>query len=187
MKEKLYLLISNTSRLLSNERISYRLYMILAATSFLVIGIFGIVPSTKNIIFNITLVSDMVKTNTMLSNKLVELKTAEQELSSVGSNIFLLENYLPEDLNIQNYLIDFVFVAGEAEFIVERVSPLNENGGSGSIDLSVVMIGNGDLSKLITLLESLSRVTEIQSLSVVKSGEYDTLTMTVRTFIMEKQ
>ena len=185
MREKFNLLISNLKRVLSNDDLVYRMYMILAVLTFVLVGIFGIVPSSKTLVSNIKLAVDLNKSNIMLSDKLVDLRKVESELNAVTNNIFFLENYLPTEFNIQDYIVDFVFATGEAEFSLDRITPVKE--GASGVDLAVVIVGNGDPVKLISVLESLNRVTEIQDLRVSKSGEYATLSMLVRTFIMEKQ
>jgi hypothetical protein len=185
MKERINLITNNINRLLSNEEISYRVYLVLAVVTFVVVGLFGVIPSTKNLISNITLASSINKDNSSLLSKLIELKKVEIQLNNVGSNILFLDSYLPENFDIQNYLVDFVFASGEADFVVERVTPFNED--KDNIDLSLVMIGNGDSIKLINVLESLNRITEVQSLNVSKGKEYNTLSMLIKTFIMEKQ
>jgi hypothetical protein len=185
MKEKINLIINNINRLLSNDEVSYRLYMILVVGTFVVIGLFGVIPSTRILFSNISLASDLNKNNSALSSKLGEIKKVEADLNSVGTNAFFLENYLPTNFNIQTYIVDFVFASGESDLVVERVTPINEE--KGIVNLSVTMIGNGSALKLINVLESLNRVSEIQSLSVTKGKEYDTISMLIKTFIMEKQ
>lgn len=185
MKEKINLVVNNIRRLLSNEEFSYRVYLILVVGTFIVVGLLGIIPSTKILISNITLASDINKNNKDLSSKLVSLKKIEGDLNIVGQNAYFLESYLPETFNIQNYLVDFVFASGEANLVVERVTPVKED--NGVVDLAVIMVGNGDVVKLVNVLESLNRVTEVQSVSVSKGKEYDTLSMLIKTFIMEKQ
>ncbi|MFZ2664110.1 MAG: hypothetical protein WAX66_02005 [Patescibacteria group bacterium] len=185
MRERFNLLISNLKRVLSNDDLAYKMYMILAVLTFVLVGVFGIIPSSKTLISNVKLVVDLNKNNIMLSNKLAELKKVENELSVVTNNIFFLENYLPTEFNIQDYIVDFVFATGEAEFALDRITPVKE--GTSGVDLAVVIVGSGDPVRLISILESLNRVTEIQDLRISKSGEYATLSMLVRTFIMEKQ
>jgi hypothetical protein len=185
MKEKINLLFNNINRLLSNEEVSYRLYLTLAVATFVIVGIFGIIPSTKNLISNITLAKDIRKNNVALAGKLIELKKSGVDLNNVGTNISFLDSYVPEDFNLQNYLVDFVFASGEADLVLERLIPIDEE--SGSVNLSVSMIGNGDPLKLINVLESLNRISEIQSFSVFKGMEYNTISMIIKTFIMEKQ
>lgn len=185
MKERINLLLSNIKRLISNEEILYRAYLVLTVAAVVFVGLFGIIPASKNTVSNLKLVMEMNKTNKMLSNKVIELKKAEESLNNVGNNVFFLENYLPENFNIQNYMVDFVFAAGDADFVVSRITPIKEK--NGSVDIYVSMLGTRDLVKLINILESLNRVSEIQEIRVTKGLEYNTLSMTLRTFIMEKQ
>jgi len=185
MKEKFNLVVSNLKRVLSNSDLSYKIYMVFAILTFILIGVFGIVPSSKVFIANIKLAIDMNKSNSMLSSKLVELKKVEGDLKAVEDSIFFLENYLPEQFNVQDYIVDFVFSSGETDFSIDRVTPVKEAGDV--INLAIVFVGNGSPVELVNILESLNRVTEIQDLKVSQNEGYTTLSMLVKTFIMEKQ
>ena len=134
---------------------------------------------------NYKLVREMTKTNVMLRKKITDIADAKDKMDDISDFLKLLEIYLPDNFNIQNYIVDFVFSAGDADYVIDRFTPVKQD--KGSVDIAVNLIGTGDPLKLIKNIESLIRVTEIQEVRFSKGVDFNELTLTVKTFIMEKQ
>ena len=183
MREQLQLLLSKISRLLSNEDIAFKVYLSLGAAVVLTVGLFGIVPGVKAVYENFNLVREMKTTNAMLNKKIQDLETAKTGLDNIGNNLSYLEYNLPTNFDIQNYMIVFVFVAGDSNYVVDRFSPYNSQGNA--VEILITLIGKGDLSRLITNLEKINRISEVEDIRLKRSDAYDEITLRVRTFIME--
>ena len=184
MKEKLQLFFSKITRLISNEDVSFKIYLVAAIVALLTIGLFGVFPGLKTVYENYKLVLEMKNTNVMLTKKIQDLETAKSSLDNVGNNVLYLKNSLPANFDIQNYMVIFVFAAGNADLVVDRFTPYDNQGNA--VDILVNLIGNGDLYRLISNLESINRVSEVQDIRVKKAEAYNEITLKVRTFIMEK-
>ena len=185
MKERPQLFFNKINRLISNEAISFKFYLFWGILAILTIGLFGILPGVKTVYENYRLVSDMKTTNVMLVKKIQDLDKVKSSLDNVGSNILYLEANLPRNFEIQNYMIIFVFAAGDANFVVDRFTPYSSEGNA--VDILITLIGDGDLYKLISNLESINRISEVQDIKMTKTAAYNEITLKVRTFIMEKQ
>lgn len=185
MRDRLQRTYNNISRLISNEYIAYKIYLVWLVMTLVLFGFFGIYPLSKSIFANYKLTREMVKTNSMLTKKIADITDAKEKMDRVSGFLNLLELYLPEEFSTQNYMVDFIFVAADGDYVVDRFTPLAQT--PTIVDISVNLIGIGDFLKVINNLEALIRVTEIQNIRFTKNVEYNELTLTVRTFIMEKQ
>lgn len=185
MKEKIQRIRNNLTRLVTNEDVSYKTYLYWAAVTVLLVGVFGIYPFTRELIGKYQISRQMTKLNKDLLKKFNEVSDASEKIKMVGSDVLYLNNYLPEDFDTQNYMIDFVTAAGKAGYYVDTFTPLIQEGSV--IEISVGLSGEGDLVKLTENLENMNRVSEIQNVGLTKVGAVDTLRLNIKTYIMEKQ
>lgn len=176
---------SNLSRSISNKDTLFRIYLYWAVLSVVFLGFFGIYPTAKAILNNLSIISEMKSVNTGLEKRLFDLLALKIKLDKVKNEIPLLDNYLPETFEIQNYMVDFVVASQEAGFNVQSFVPLQEE--SSSVYVNVELLGEGDVVGLIKNIEKLNRVTEVESVLLSRQAPYDILTLVVKNFIMERQ
>ncbi|MBU0534651.1 MAG: hypothetical protein ABIJ82_03990 [Patescibacteria group bacterium] len=185
MKEKIQKVSNNFARLITNEVISYKIYLYWAAIAVLLMGIFGVYPFTRELIGKYQISRQMTKLNKDLSKKYNEISDASEKIKLVGTDVLYLNGYLPENFDPQNYMIDFVTASGNAGYYVDTFVPTGQEGSV--VEIVVALFGEGDLTQLMENLENLNRVSEIQNVELVKRGASDTLRLNIKTYIMEKQ
>jgi hypothetical protein len=184
MKLKTKTLYSDLQRHLSNEEIAYKVYLYWAFIVVVFIGIFGIFLLLKTINSNLQLGREVKDTNIALREKIQEINEIKSSLDDIGDNVLFLDFFLPDRFELHVYMIDFVFLAGGSGFVVERFAPGNIQGNK--VDLSVSIVGEGNLKELVRNLEMSNRISEITNLLVFKGSEYPTTSMQISTYIMEK-
>lgn len=185
MKEKIQKIRNNLTRLVTNEEVSYKIYLYWAALTVLLVGVFGIYPLTRALVGKYQISRQMTRLNKDLLKKINEISDASEKIKTVGSDVLYLNNYLPEDFDTQNYMIDFVTAAGKAGYYVDTFTPLTQEGSV--IEISAGLSGEGNLVELTENLENMNRVSEIQNVGLTKGGAVDTLRLNIKTYIMEKQ
>lgn len=185
MKDYIKKPLNNITRLLTNERISYKLHLYWVVLSVLLMGVFGVFPLIKEIHNKYQIAKQMVKINKDLSAKFNELYNTSEKISLVEKDIVYLNNYLPEDFDLQNYMTDFVATSGKAGYYVGSFTP--QKNDYSEVEIAVSLFGNGDLVKLTENLENMNRVSEIQNVTFEETGEDDILRLSIKTYIIEKQ
>jgi len=176
---------NNFSRIVSNKDTLFRIYLYWAILSVVFLGIFGIYPTAKSILNDLSIISEMKSVNLGLERRLSDLFTLKMQLDKVKNEIPLLDYYLPETFEIQNYMVDFVVASQEAGFNVQSFVPVQEE--SSSVYVNVGLLGEGDVVELIKNIEELNRITEVESVLLSRQAPYDILTLVVKNFIMERQ
>lgn len=174
-------------RILSNESVSYRVYLIWGVITLVFFGLFGLLPISINTVSNLKLANEMSKNNKNLDKKIVYLKKMKEDLKVVEESTQLLDIYLPDVYDPQNHVVELSVIVGDAGFSLSKFSSnLSNLENKNYIDSNLTVIGNGNLDKLISDIESSGRLSEIKNLSVSKGKEEVNIVMTIRSYIMEK-
>lgn len=177
-------MLSSLSRFLSNEFLALRLYQYWVLGTIVIFGFFGIYPSVRAIFQKVPLVYEMSKINRDLFSKATELSKLETVLEEVRSDAVFLHNYMPDNFDIQNYMVDFVISAAQTGFLVDRFIPMEKD--NNITEVSVTLSGGGDLPTFVSLLEDMKRVTEISQLTYTIEKDGGTLKAVVKTYSMQK-
>jgi len=185
MKGNIQKVGNNLNRLVTNETISYKIYLYWAAASVLLLGFFGIYPITRELFGKYETLKQMTKLNKDLSRKITDISNASEKMKLVETSIPYLNNYLPDNFDLQNYMVDFVTASGKAGYYVDIFMPMTHEGSV--VEIFISLFGEGDLVKLTENIENMNRVSEIQNITLSKSGSVDSLRLTIKTYIMEKQ
>jgi hypothetical protein len=185
MKDRLQKIRNNLTRWATNEDISYKIYLIWAGGVFLLMGLFGIYPLARESIAKYQVSTQMVSLNKDLQRKFSEVSDASVKISAVGSGVSYLDRYLPENFDLQNYMIDFMTASGKAGYSLNTFMPVDQKGAAVGIYIS--LSGEGNLVSLIKNLEDMNRISEIQSINLSKIGASSILRLNIITYIMEKQ
>jgi len=184
MKEKQEAFINYIKRVTSNEGTLVKVYIVWGAASLILFGFFGFYPVAKNFISNVKLVEEMYQNNLSLKKKIEELKEAKGKIEIVGSDVDILDRYLPNDFEAQTYLVDLSMLAGDAGYTLDKISFGKEKGGENSLTLGIS--GKGNLNELVKKIESSGRLMEIQSIRYSIGERSDTVNMNLKSFIMER-
>lgn len=184
MKEKQEAFLNYIKRLTSNEAVLVKVYIVWGVLSLVVFGFFGFYPVMKNFVSNVKLVEEMYQNNLSLKNKIEELKVAKEKIEIVGSDLEILDKYLPNDFEAQTYLVNLSILVSESGYTLDKMSFGKDRGGDTSLTLGIS--GKGNMNELVNKIESSGRLMEIQSIRYSIGERSDTVNMTVRSFIMER-
>jgi len=184
MNKWLSKMLSSLSRFLSNEFLALRMYQYWALGTVVFFGFFGIYPNVKAIFQKVPLVYEMSKINKDLSSKAIELSKLENVLKEVRNDATFLHNYMPDNFDIQNYMVDFVISAAQTGFLVDRFIPMEKD--NNITEVSVTLSGGGNLPALVSLLEDMERVTEVSQLRYTVEKDGGILRVVVKTYSMQK-
>lgn len=176
--------VNSFSRLLSNELLALRIYQYWVLGAVLILGVFGIYPSTKAIFQKVSLIHEMSRINRDLSLKATELSELGCTLEEVKDDAFFLQNYMPDNFNIQNYMVDFVVSAAQSGFLVDRFSPIERD--KNITEVSVILSGEGNPATFVRLLENMERITEVSQLVYTVEQNGSRLRMIVKIYSMQK-
>lgn len=185
MKENTQKLKNNLNRWVTSESVSFKIYLCWAVFAVLLIVVFGIYPATKELLAKYQITVQMTKLNEDLLKKYNEVSDVSEKLELVATDIPYLDKNIPENFDLQNYMVDFITAVGEAGYYVDSFAPGWKTGPS--VEIFANLSGNGDLVQLTQNIEGMDRVSEIQNIELKKLGTTDTLRLDLETYIMEKQ
>lgn len=178
-------LINYLKRILTNEAISLKLYLIWGVLTLIIFGFMGFLPVSKIFLANVNLLNEIYQNNLSLEKKIEELKIAKEKVELVGDDVNILDNFLPDEFQAQNYLVDMSVIFGQAGFSLDSVSFQNKD--SNEIDMGIRATGKGNLKDLVKSLEESKKLNEIQSITAGIGDREDNINMSVKSFIMEKR
>lgn len=170
-------------RILTNEAISLKIYIIWGLFTLVVFGILGFLPVSKNFLSNVKLLDELYQNNLSLEKKIEELKIAKEKVEIIGDDVNILDSFLPDEFLAQNYLVDMSVLFGQAGFSLDSVGFQNKD--SNEVNMSVRATGKGNLKDLVKSLEESKKLNEIQSITAGIGDREDNINMTVKSFIME--
>ena len=184
MKEKQEEFLNYIKRVTSNDAMLVKVYIVWGIFSLVVFGFFGFYPVMKNFISNIKLVEEMYQNNLSLKDKIKDLKVAKEKIEIVGSDLDVLDKYLPNDFEAQTYLVELSILVSESGFTLDKISFGKDKVGETSLTLGIS--GKGKMNDLVNKIESSGRLMEIQNIRYSIGERSDTVNMTVKSFIMER-
>lgn len=144
---------------------SYEVYTIYLLITVFLFGFYGVYPGIKNFLENRKVFSQLTQLKTSLEEKKAFLVATQSDLARVGKYKEPLNKIIPDDYEVQNYLIEFAVAASSSGFGLRSftVGEISEN----YINILVTLDGPYIfLSRLVKNIESLSRFTEITSINV---------------------
>jgi hypothetical protein len=141
-----------------------KFYLYWSLVVLVIFGLLGIGPLIKILIVKYSASRDISSTTVRLEEKSAELE----------SHRFILENfeklhpnfgvYLPEEPNTEDYMVDFVGKAEAGGFTVVSFSPQRNIKDDGII-LDILMEGSGNVPALVSSVESLKRLSQVEEVS----------------------
>jgi Tfp pilus assembly protein PilO len=174
--------LKSTTRLfVTNELILSKVFMIWAILTIVIFGAFGVGPLSFGISKKIALYKEMLDINYQMNVKLLKLSDLSGKLKEVENYVPFLETNIPEDLNTHSYMVLFMQEASLSGFGVKTFLPSTENDG-GEVPIVVALEGYGDVSALVSRLESLPRVTVIDFVKYENRDDSAEVTINLRIF-----
>ncbi len=172
-------------RTLTNEAISLKLYIIWGFLTLIIFGFLGFLPVSKIFLSNFKLLNELYQNNLNLEKKIEELKIAKERVDVVGEDVSILDNFLPDEFQAQNYLVDMSVLFGQSGYSLDSVSFQNKD--SNEVNMSIRASGKGSMKDLVKSLEESRKLNEIQSMTVGIGDRDDSVNMSIKSFIMEKR
>ncbi len=185
MKEKTGELINLIKRILSNEELSAKIYIVWGILTLIVFGVFGFYPVSKIFVSNVKLLDDLYTSNLKLEKKIEELKLAKEKIDIVGDDIDVLDKFLPDEFVAQNYLVDFSVLASESGYSLDSVK--FEEVKNSEVGIALNLSGKGDLKSLVKNLEESRKLNEVVSIRYSIGDRDDNLNLSIRSFIMGEE
>ena len=149
-------------RKLSDEEKSKKIYSIWFSLSFVFILFFGILPILRNLREKIEVQKEMVDLNDIFTQNIKTLSQLEKDYQEVEDYLPYLNQYLPEDANVQNYLLDFTAALSRSGFSLNKLTVSEGE----HVLIKVSLQGTGDEQSVIDGIENLKRVTNIEKIAV---------------------
>lgn len=177
--------LNSIRRILSNESISIKIYIVWGVVTLLLFGFMGFLPVSKIFFSNISLLEDLYQNNLKLEKKIEELEVAKEKVELVGDDVNILDKFLPDEFQAQNYLVDMSVIFGQSGYSLDSVSFNNKN--VNEVDMSLRISGKGNLKELVSKLEESKKLNEIQNIRYGIGSREDSLNMSIKSFIMENR
>ncbi len=167
----------------SNELLVSRIAVAWALGCIVLFGFFG----SGNLIINLTkkinLYKEMRQLNYDLNVKLYELNSAYEDLRVVTKYSKALNEIVPTNLNTHDYMVSFTRAVGDSGYSVKNFLPSTES-MDGEVPITVILVGFGDVSQLISNIEALPRVTVVDSVLYESSFDASEVRLSIRIFNM---
>lgn len=155
-------MFNSLKRKLSDKEESKKLYAIWFVLSFLFILFYGILPTRRNLKNKIEIQNQMGDLNDVMTENIKKLSQLEKDYEEAEKYVPYLNEYLPEDADVQNYLVDFTSALSRTGFSLNRFTV----SGAEHVLIKVEIQGFGEEQRLVDEIESLKRVTNIEDFSV---------------------
>lgn len=173
-------------RFINDTYLQLRLYSLVFILFVIIFGIFGISRAVNVIPKKLALLSEMNATDKIIKDKTSNLVSSKPLIEKAVPLIPYLSTYMPDSLNIQTYLLDFVSAASAAGYSVKYFAPdigVQKNGYM----ITTTLEGSGDPSLLISAIEGIKRVTTINSFSLTRDPTkgQDVVGMSIVIYSME--
>lgn len=166
-------IFSNLKRFIDYIENETGLYSYWVLASIVIFIFLGILPLSKKLFAQYTTFTQMKEYETALSNKEKELKEAASTLREINMYIPYLNLLMPQGFNVSDYMVQMSMAGSNNGFSLDSFSPNASKEGIKSFTLKFE--GGGDLLNLVKEIESLTRITQVNSVSQnLKKGEYIT-------------
>lgn len=137
-------------------------------------GYFGIRPLSKVLVNKNNTVKEMIEINKNLESNIALLNEEGAKIESTGNNLNYLYTFMPVRPNIQDYLVEMLPEISKAGFTVKKYVP-SFSSVEGEYPITVLFEGTGDITMLIEKIESLKRITRVESFKVLKNDNSDSI------------
>lgn len=164
-------IVFNIERSLKSTVNAFRIYSVIFSFCAIVFGYYGVLPLSNIIKTKLAISKEMrVLYKTMKNN----LENAQREAASISENqtrIVLLDRYMPQETEVQTYILDFVDSVGASGFTLTNFSQDASNSAAGQVDISLSLEGVSYPTEVIKKIEVLKRVTKIKRVNIYQNTE----------------
>ncbi len=154
--------------LLTNEPLLAKIYGLWAIGALFVLGVFGVGPLIHTLTAKVDIYKELTGSNAQINLKLQEVYKASDQVAQAAQYLPVLYQNVPDNLNTQSYFLIFTEAASSAGFAVNSFSPSYAVDGAAPdsfLTINAALEGTGDVSSLVTALESSQRLTVLDKLT----------------------
>jgi hypothetical protein len=152
-----------------------------------IFGMMGIYPLHIILKTKYQLIREMKSVNTIMQNNYIYAAQAEIDLQNHAKEIELLDDYMPVNTNVQNYLLEFVNALSDTGYVVTDVTQHTDTSPNGVISLTINLEGHDYPTEIIKRIEDLKRVSQVKDLKLRYDKEgftHLTLELSIYTLII---
>ena len=174
-------MMNQLNKIFNNSVLVEQINLVFMLCTFVLLGVFGIWGIFPILINKVVLIRDMTQNNNLVEANVATLTAAKTTIDANTDLINNLYQSASNDLNTQNYLVDFFDVASKSGFKVTKfVTVPVEN--SGSVEINAETVGDGDIGGFIQRLEKLTRITYVEAVTFSNDINNKHITTKVRIF-----
>jgi Tfp pilus assembly protein PilO len=110
------------------------------------------------------------QTTQVVNENIKKLEQANSQLVDYTSALSTFDQMLPVDSSVEDYLADIVGVATKSGFLVSKATVQASNAVKNSVIIRLEITGPPKAVKLVSAIESIKRLSNIESLQLVNSS-----------------
>ena len=161
----------NIERNLKNTAIAFRIYSVIFSFCAIVFGFYGILPLSKVVTTKFAISKEMQARYKTMKTNLEYAKQAAADIPENHDRIILLDRYMPQETNVQTYILDFIDSISLSGFALTNFSQQDTSDNAiGQIDISLALEGVTYPTDMVKHIEVLKRVTQIKRVNVYQNG-----------------
>jgi len=142
-----------------------KLYSYWALVTVFLFGLLGVAPGIKTLSVKGKTISELSKIDKNLEIKVGELTKLRDEMGSLRQEVLYIDTFMPDNPDVQGYMVDFFDLVQKGGFTISRFSTENRAEVNG-INIETSLEGFGDVLGLIKDIEDLNRITQVEKASV---------------------
>jgi Tfp pilus assembly protein PilO len=148
-----------------------KFYIGLVFIAIVLFVILGIRPLALTAAENRNVLLELGKINTLLKQKVQDLKTGAQQMNDYSDQIDILYTKMPENVYLEEYLKEVVLASAKAGFVIQRFR--QQDATEGKIPIEIELNGEiSNLPRLVKALEGTSRFTVVRSIRTNAEENY---------------
>lgn len=178
-------LLINLNRMLDNPPVFLKVLRGWAVLSFVVFGLFGIYPQAKTLLKSVETYSEMQKINKSLKEKTDLIRSESLKVEKNQRGVTALNTYLPDDYEVQNYIVDLSFATAQTGYTLTGFRVDWPTDYSPEVKAYADLNGMGKFKELITTIESLKRVSQVNDLRFSNQNDDKSVLLQIEIFILK--
>lgn len=166
MKPKVMRLLKS----LTYDTNTVKVYLVLAFVNVLVVGIMGIIYGVNLYSQKVAYLTSLETQRTEMSQKLAQLKELKSSYDSANLYMDTFNKIMPTSVDFENYIVPFTNTLAQNGFLV---TGMNHTSGFGADNAIISATIEGDyfnVPKMLQAIESLPRITDVQSINISTSS-----------------
>lgn len=121
-----------------------------------------------------------------LENRIEKIEELRIQLKAADPYIPNFNSIMPQDSNLEDYLVEYVQAVSQANFIMERLSQRQNNEGGITVSSSLTGENRPEATvELVTNIENLERISKIESFNIQFGANESKATVNISIYSLE--